>query len=82
MATVTDKPQLNLSFSTEEAAEAMRRGTYDALRRRKKLGLPIYGWDDVNKCVLEIPADQIVIPAEYANDHPFPMNDQAPKATR
>lgn len=59
----------------EACREAMLRGIYDSFRRRKKLGLPIYDWDEENQCVVEIPADQIHVPPPYDKDHPFPLND-------
>jgi len=74
MAGTTRKREPNLNFTMEEVTEAMRRGIYDAFRRRKKLGLPIYGWDEENQCVVEIPPEQIEVPPEYAKDHPFPLN--------
>jgi hypothetical protein len=75
MAATTAKTEPNLDFTTEEALEAMRRGGYDSFRRRKKLGLPLYDWDEENQCVVEIPASQIHVPPPYDKDHPFPLND-------
>jgi hypothetical protein len=75
MAKTMGKSGIYSDFTTEEAVHAMRLGAYDAFRRRKKLGLPIYGWDAERECVVEIPAEEIVVPPEHANDHPFPLND-------
>jgi hypothetical protein len=45
-----------------EIVRAMKSGVRDALREHKRLGQSIVVWDRENQKIVEIPAEEIVVP--------------------